>query len=113
MSLTAYSAAARSFLPLVARAVLDSVADALLDRGQQRRVAFLDGELALGLARAALQLFLHREYRLHRLVRGEQRFEDRFFVDDLRAALEHHDRVGAGRDHQRDVAAFELADGSG
>ena len=41
-------------------------------------------------------------------MRREQRFEDRLFVDDLRAAFEHHDRVGAGRDHQRDVAVLEL-----
>ena len=68
----------------------------------------LHGELALGLARAALQLFLHREYRLHRLVRREQRFEDDLFVNDLGAALEHHDRLGAGRDDERHVAAFEL-----
>ena len=43
---------------------------------KQSRVALLHCELALGLARAALQLFLHREIRLHRFVRGKQRFED-------------------------------------
>ena len=63
---------------------------------------------ALGLARAAAQFFLHRENRLHRLMRREQRFQDRLFVNDLRAALEHHDRLGVGRDDHREVAALEL-----
>ena len=44
-------------------------------------------------------------------MRREQRFEDNLFVDDLRATLEHHDRVGTGRDYQRHVTAFELAEG--
>ncbi len=83
-----------------------------MHRGMQTEVVFLLDKLALGLAREAPQLLLHLEHRPHLFVRGEQRFEDRFLVDDLRAALEHHDRVGFGRDYQRDVAAFEFADKS-
>ena len=44
-------------------------------------------------------------------MRGEQRLEDRLLVDDLRAALEHHDRVRLGRDHHRDVALLRVAGG--
>ncbi len=88
----------------------NSVADVFLHRLEQRRVRRFDLELALGLARELAKLFLNLEQRTHRLVRREQRLDNRVFLDDPGAALEHHDRVRLARDHQRDIAFLELAD---
>ncbi len=84
------------------------VADIFFNRCKQRGVAFLGLEFAFGFARTAAQFFLHRKDRLHRFMRGEERFENCLFIDDVRSAFEHHDRLGIGCDHQRYVAAFEI-----
>src|SRR5229473_209754 len=84
--------------------------DSLLDGGDYFGRDYFGREFALGLARKLLQLVLQLEDRAHLLMCGEERLEDRLFVDDVGAAFEHHDRIGRGGDHQRDVAVLEIAD---
>ncbi len=84
--------------------------DSLLDGGDYFGRDYFGREFALGLARKLLQLVLQLEDRAHLLMCGEERLENRLFVDDVGAAFQHHDRIGRGGDHQRDVAVLEIAD---
>src|SRR5690348_13020127 len=90
--------------------LLEFACDALLDGGNYFGRDDLGREFAFGLARKLLQLVLQLEHRAHLLMCGEERLQDRLFVDDVGAAFQHHDRIGRGGDHQRDVAVLEIAD---
>jgi hypothetical protein len=81
---------------------------ALADLMLERRVDLLGREFAFRLAGQTPQFLLDFEDRMHRFMGREERLQNRLFVDDLGAPFEHHDRVGIGRDHHRDVAVVQF-----
>ena len=85
----------------------------LFDPLAHRVVQLGQRHMALGFADRLAKLFLDLQQRLDRIMTGEQRFENLFFRNDLRAALDHDDGVLAAGQKNIGVAVCQLRFGSG